>query len=214
MTPRDSVRSEVLERVAESPSAISAIQGTRGGLDAATGNALRALLAAQQPEGHWCYELEADCTIPAEYVLMMHYLDEIDSDLEQRLARYLRARQVGGGWSLYPGGAFDLSCSVKAYYALKLVGDDPQQPHMAAARAAILGHDRVDRVSVGAARRHCAHCTGDRSRRCRLRGLGVAADRDVSCHRSCGARACAPLDMGRGHYARGQPRAGTHARAS
>jgi squalene-hopene/tetraprenyl-beta-curcumene cyclase len=148
MTPRDSVRSEVLERVAESPSAISAIQGTRGGLDAATGNALRALLAAQQPEGHWCYELEADCTIPAEYVLMMHYLDEIDSDLEQRLARYLRARQVGGGWSLYPGGAFDLSCSVKAYYALKLVGDDPQQPHMAAARAAILGHGGAARANV------------------------------------------------------------------
>lgn len=40
-----------------------------------------ALLAQQHADGYWSYELEADCTIPAEYILMMHYMDEIDEPL-------------------------------------------------------------------------------------------------------------------------------------
>src|SRR5262249_21330952 len=92
---------------------------------------------------------EADCTIPAEYVLMMHYLDEIDTDLQMRIAKHLRAhRTADEGWPLYTGGRFDLSCSVKAYYALKLAGDNPDAPHMAAARAAILAHGGAARANV------------------------------------------------------------------
>ena len=93
---------------------------------AAVARARQGLVAAQQADGYWCYELEADCTIPAEYILMMHYMDEIDCELESRLAVYLRAhQQEDGGWPLYYGGDFDISCSVKAYYALKLAGDSP-----------------------------------------------------------------------------------------
>ncbi|OGT36311.1 MAG: squalene--hopene cyclase [Gammaproteobacteria bacterium RBG_16_51_14] len=95
----------------------------------------------QNPDGHWVYELEADCTIPAEYILMNHFIGEIDDILEGKIARYLRANQhEHDGWSLYPGGGFDLSCSVKAYYALKMVGDDPNEEHMVRARNAILNH--------------------------------------------------------------------------
>ena len=36
--------------------------------------ATQALLACQRPDGHWVFELEADATIPAEYVLLKHYL--------------------------------------------------------------------------------------------------------------------------------------------
>jgi squalene-hopene/tetraprenyl-beta-curcumene cyclase len=69
----------------------------------------------------------------------MHFLDEIDAALEARLCRYLRAAQAEhGGWPLYHGGDFNISCSIKSYYALKLAGDDPDAPHMARARAAIL----------------------------------------------------------------------------
>ncbi|MFZ0604840.1 MAG: hypothetical protein WAN05_26380, partial [Roseiarcus sp.] len=32
--------------------------------------AAQALLASQHEDGHWCFELEADATIPAEYVLL------------------------------------------------------------------------------------------------------------------------------------------------
>ena len=58
---------------------------------------------------------------------------------KQRIARYLRATQgEHGGWPLFHGGDFDLSASVKAYFALKAVGDPADAPHMARARAAIL----------------------------------------------------------------------------
>jgi squalene-hopene/tetraprenyl-beta-curcumene cyclase len=108
-----------------------------------------ALLALQDAEGYWSFELEADCTIPAEYILMMHYMDEIDEALQSRIAVYLRERQMAdGGWPLYYGGTFDISCSVKAYYALKLAGDSPQAAHMARAREAILRHGGAARCNV------------------------------------------------------------------
>jgi len=103
----------------------------------------------QQPDGHWVFELEADATIPSEYILFEHYLGEIDQALEDKIARYLRARQADhGGWPLYHGGDFDLSATVKAYFALKLVGDDPDAPHMRLARKAILARGGAARANV------------------------------------------------------------------
>jgi squalene-hopene/tetraprenyl-beta-curcumene cyclase len=108
-----------------------------------------ALLRRQAAEGHWVFELEADCTIPAEYVLMLHFLGEIDFALEQKIARYLRAHQADhGGWPLYADGGFDMSCSVKAYYALKLAGEHVDAPHMRRAREAILQHGGAARANV------------------------------------------------------------------
>jgi len=108
-----------------------------------------ALLSLQHPDGYWVFELEADCTIPAEYVLMMHFMDEIDHTLQAKIAAFLRARQAPhGGWSLYPGGDFDVSCAVKAYYALKLSGDALDAPHMRKARAAILAHGGAARSNA------------------------------------------------------------------
>ncbi|MGH8601787.1 MAG: squalene--hopene cyclase, partial [Gammaproteobacteria bacterium] len=115
------------------------ISQTEDALETAIHRAKEALLAQQQSDGHWVYELEADCTIPAEYILMMHYMDEIEEALQTKIRNYLRARQTEqGGWSLYPGGEMDISCSVKAYYALKLAGDSADGPRMARARRAIL----------------------------------------------------------------------------
>jgi squalene-hopene/tetraprenyl-beta-curcumene cyclase len=113
--------------------------GDTSPLDRAIGEARNALIAAQDAQGYWLYELEADCTIPAEYIMMMHFLDEIDAGLQQKIAVYLRSRQGShGGWPLYQGGDLDISGTVKAYYALKLAGDSPNAPHMQKARAAIL----------------------------------------------------------------------------
>jgi len=118
-------------------------------LDEAVALARTALLALQRPDGHWCFEFEADCTIPAEYLLMMHFMDEIDQPLEAKLARYLRARQQqDGGWPLYPGGGLDLSCTVKCYYALKLAGDDPDGEPLRRARDAILARGGAVRANV------------------------------------------------------------------
>ncbi|MGI9437372.1 MAG: squalene--hopene cyclase, partial [Geminicoccaceae bacterium] len=105
--------------------------------------------AAQKADGHWCYELEADSTIPAEFVLLGHFLDEIDQPLDEKIAVYLRRRQAShGGWALYQDGDFNMSASVKAYYALKLIGDDPDAPHMRRAREAILAHGGAARCNV------------------------------------------------------------------
>jgi squalene-hopene/tetraprenyl-beta-curcumene cyclase len=111
--------------------------------------AAHALTNRQNPDGHWRFELEADATIPAEYILLEHYLDRIDPALQGRIAVYLREIQgAHGGWPLFHGGKFDLSASVKAYFALKAVGDRPDAPHMARARAAILAHGGAERTNV------------------------------------------------------------------
>jgi squalene-hopene/tetraprenyl-beta-curcumene cyclase len=110
-------------------------------LDHAIAAARDALIVRQAAEGCWQFQLEADCTIPAEYIMMMHFFGEIDAQLEQQIAVYLRARQADhGGWPLYHNGEFNISCSVKAYFALKLAGDSPEAPHMVRARSAILRH--------------------------------------------------------------------------
>ncbi|KQO09076.1 squalene--hopene cyclase [Sphingomonas sp. Leaf242] len=110
-------------------------------VEVAVDRATAALAAQQRDDGHWVFELEADATIPAEYVLLRHYLGEpVAADLEAKIGRYLRRIQseAHGGWGLFHEGAFDVSASVKAYYALKMIGDATDAPHMARARTAIL----------------------------------------------------------------------------
>ena len=117
-------------------SSIPSERGLEDHIQAAT----KAMLARQRPDGHFVFELEADATIPAEYVLLRHYLGEpVDASLEAKIASYLRRIQrADGGWPLFHGGAFDMSASVKAYFALKMIGDRPEAEHMRRARDAIL----------------------------------------------------------------------------
>ncbi len=111
--------------------------------------AVRALQRSQTPDGHWVFELEADATIPAEYVLLEHFLDRIDLVLEEKIGVYLRSIQgAHGGWPLFHDGAFNLSASVKAYFALKAIGDDPAATHMVRAREAILAAGGAERANV------------------------------------------------------------------
>jgi len=122
-------------------------------LDLAIETASASLRGEQRPDGHYVYELEADATIPAEYVLLEHYLDRIDPELQRKIGVYLRRIQGDypanpGGWALFHAGKFDLSASVKAYFALKAIGDDPAAPHMAKARALILAHGGAERTNV------------------------------------------------------------------
>jgi squalene-hopene/tetraprenyl-beta-curcumene cyclase len=123
------------------------VEATR--LDEAITRAAESLVALQHRDGHWVFELEADVTIPSEFILLQHYFGRIESDLQARIAGYVRATQGGdGGWPLFHGGALDISASVKAYFALKAAGDPVDAPHMKRARAAILAGGGARRCNV------------------------------------------------------------------
>jgi len=107
----------------------------------------------QRADGHWIFEFEADATIPAEYIFLRHFLGDIDAEgyaaLEAKLATYLRRIQgAHGGWPLFKDGDLNISASVKAYWALKLAGDDPEAEHMRRARQAILDHGGAQTANV------------------------------------------------------------------
>jgi len=121
-----------------------------GVLEAAVTRATDALVALQRGDGHWVFELEADATIPAEYVLFVHYLAETPNlELERKIGVYLRRIQgEHGGWPLYHGGDLDVSATVKAYFALKMIGDDIDAPHMVRAREALLARGGAGACNV------------------------------------------------------------------
>jgi squalene-hopene/tetraprenyl-beta-curcumene cyclase len=108
-------------------------------LDTAISRATESLIAKQAPGGWWVGELQGDSILESEYILLKWILSqETDPDLI-KVANYLRQLQnPDGGWSQYPGGPPDISGCVKAYFALKLMGDDPNAPHMKKARDLIL----------------------------------------------------------------------------
>jgi len=118
-------------------------------LNVAIDKAQNHLLGLQDPAGYWVFELEADCTIPAEYIMMMHYLDDINEELQNKIAVYLRSRQsADGSYPLFTGGPGEISCSVKVYYALKMAGDSIDAPHMVQLREWILAQGGAARANV------------------------------------------------------------------
>ena len=107
-------------------------------------------LNIQNEKGYWVFDLEADTTIPSEYILLQRFLGrEIPGDLKMRFANYLRNRQLeSGGWPLYYEGEANVSTSVKAYFALKQLGDSPDAPHMVRARAYVLAQGGAANTNV------------------------------------------------------------------
>jgi squalene-hopene/tetraprenyl-beta-curcumene cyclase len=88
-------------------------------VDALVTEMTAAIKAEQRPDGHWLFELEADATIPAEYIFLQHFLGRVDTpqfrEIEPKIANHLRSIQGGnGGWPLFHDGDMDLSASVKA----------------------------------------------------------------------------------------------------
>lgn len=119
-----------------------------GGLDEvlpALEAARRYLLSIQHDDGHWCGELEGDSILESEYMLMLYFLGRAGDPKFAKAAEYLRRQQLPeGGWTIYPGGPPEVSASVKAYFALKLAGDDPAALHMARARSVILAQGGIE----------------------------------------------------------------------
>ena len=108
-----------------------------------------ALLQRQSEAGYWRFDLEADTTIPAEYILLQHLLGTVDTARERRLADYIISRQLpDGSWPLYEGGAGNISATVKAYFALKTVGHRPAEGMMQRAGAWVRNNGGAEQVNV------------------------------------------------------------------
>ncbi|MGH7462012.1 MAG: squalene--hopene cyclase, partial [Longimicrobiales bacterium] len=108
-----------------------------------------ALLAQQHASGHWRFDLEADTTIPAEYILLQHFMGTVNRDREGRLADYIRGRQLpDGSWPLYEGGPGNISATVKAYFAIKMAGEPVPSPRMQRARRWVLTHGGAENCNV------------------------------------------------------------------
>lgn len=97
------------------------------------------LLDLQNPAGYWCAELESNATMTAEVVLL-HKIWGTDRERPLHKAEaYLRSQQrEHGGWELFYGDGGELSTSVEAYMALKLLGVPETDPAMKRARDFIL----------------------------------------------------------------------------
>src|SRR6202162_3554288 len=97
------------------------------------------LLSIQAEEGYWQGELEADTTLESDYIYYLHVLGKADPERIAKLANYVRGKQLeSGGWNIYPGGPSELNATCKAYFALKLAGDNPKSPRMVQARETVL----------------------------------------------------------------------------
>jgi len=112
--------------------------GLTGRVNAALTAAVDQLLGQQHADGYWCAELEGDSILESEYILLKWIIEQEDDPRLPRIANYLRSLQRDdGAWVQYPGAKPDIGATVKGYFALKLMGDQPDAPHMTAARELI-----------------------------------------------------------------------------
>ncbi len=97
------------------------------------------LVSHQQTDGHWVAELQGDTILESEFILLMAFLGNENDEICKKCALYIESKIIEeGGWSNFTGGPFDLSVSVKAYFALKLTGINTELPWMKRARKKIL----------------------------------------------------------------------------
>ncbi|MEM7466794.1 MAG: squalene--hopene cyclase, partial [Pseudomonadota bacterium] len=142
--PKTQADASILEQQTVHP-----LEATSDPIRQTLSRAASALAGRQHQDGHWLFELEADATIPSEYMFLQYFMRTVDKGREQKIAVYLRRRQnENGSWSLYEDGPGDISATVKAYFALKLAGDSPDAPHMEVARNWILSNGGAESVNV------------------------------------------------------------------
>lgn len=107
------------------------------------------LLSIQNPAGYWWAELESNVTITSEAVLL-HKIWGTDSERPlHKVEHYLRSQQRNhGGWELFYGDGGELSTSVEAYMALKLLGVSETDPAMLRAKTFILQRGGISRSRI------------------------------------------------------------------
>src|ERR1035441_7287402 len=115
-----------------------------GQVSAGIARATEWLLGQQHADGYWCGELEADSMLESDYIFMHTLLGTGDrGKMERAVNEILRHQNEDGGWSIYPSGPSNISLGVKAYFALKLLGWDADDPVLVKAREWILANGGV-----------------------------------------------------------------------
>jgi squalene-hopene/tetraprenyl-beta-curcumene cyclase len=128
-----------LEAAAPAAATFGARRKWVSGLENAINQGAEHLLSLQDKSGYWLGELEADSTLESDYIYYLYVLGKAEPARIAKLANYVRRKQLAdGGWNIYPGGPSELNASCKAYFALKLVGDNPKSAHMVKARETVL----------------------------------------------------------------------------
>jgi squalene-hopene/tetraprenyl-beta-curcumene cyclase len=128
-----------LEAAAPAAATFGARRTWISGLENAINKGAEHLLSLQAKQGYWLGELEADSTLESDYIYYLYVIGKAEPARIAKLANYVRRKQLAdGGWSIYPGGPSELNATCKAYFALKLVGDNPKSAHMVKARETAL----------------------------------------------------------------------------
>jgi squalene-hopene/tetraprenyl-beta-curcumene cyclase len=96
------------------------------------------LVTQQRSDGSWLGRQTGDVSLASQLLFLLTFLERDDCELATQCAvTILNEQRPDGGWSVVPGGAADVSASVKAYFALKLTGHDPTDDRLVHARERI-----------------------------------------------------------------------------
>ena len=106
------------------------------------------LLSLQNSTGYWWAHLESNVSITAEVVLL-HKIWGTDQSSLYKVETYLRSQQRShGGWELFYGDGGELSTSVEAYMALKLLGVSADDPALVRAKAFIRARGGISKTRI------------------------------------------------------------------
>ena len=107
------------------------------------------LLSQQYPAGYWWSELESNVTITAEVILLHKIWGTDNSRPLHKAEAYLRQQQrEHGGWELYYGDGGEISTSVEAYLALRVLGVPADDPALLKAQDFILRQGGISKTRI------------------------------------------------------------------
>ncbi|MFB2897610.1 squalene--hopene cyclase [Aerosakkonemataceae cyanobacterium BLCC-F50] len=122
---------------------------SRNSLEAAIKASQDYLLSIQYPDGYWWAELQSNVTITSEAVLLHKIWGTDSSRPLHKVETYLRKEQrEHGGWELFYGDGGELSTTIEAYMALKLLGVSENDPAMIKARKFILAKGGISKARI------------------------------------------------------------------
>lgn len=107
------------------------------------------LLSLQNPAGYWWADLESNVSITAEAVLLHKIWGTDQTRPLYKVETYLRSQQRShGGWELFYGDGGELSTSVEAYMALRLLGVSTDDPALLRAKAFIQARGGISKTRI------------------------------------------------------------------